>query len=255
MHDEIVQDIAIRLQRAEENHESIPRLTSEFPRIDYSEARSIARARDQLRRRSGQTRIGYKLGWTSAAMRTVFGITRPNWGTLWSGMQLSSTCSAKKFVHAKAEPEIAFVVGRPLGGQVDAGQVLESDGRWALAIEIVDPRWPDYEFTFEENTADNSSAAAFVLGKEFTVDRDPSTIDVLFESIEEQSRGRGANAMESPAQAVAWLCQQLSDEGSLLEQGDVILTGGLTAPVDVYHGQKLRLRSEELGSVSIDFVA
>ena len=58
--------------------------TARYPGLTWHDARAIARRRDEMRRNAGETFIGYKLGWTSAAMREALGIDRPNWGTLWA---------------------------------------------------------------------------------------------------------------------------------------------------------------------------
>src|SRR5688572_16806283 len=46
------------------------------PTLDWADARLIAQQRDAIRRDEGDTPIGYKLGWTSAAMREALGIDR-----------------------------------------------------------------------------------------------------------------------------------------------------------------------------------
>ena len=52
----------------------------------------------------------------------------------------------------------------------------------------------------------------------------------------ESRSGRGSAAMGSPAEAVAWLVRELAERGAALEAGMVVLTGGITAPVDLRPG-------------------
>lgn len=247
-----IQDIAVQLADAEKNRVPVPRIETRYPEIDYANARCIALARDELRVVEGRRRLGYKLGWTSSAMRDALGIDQPNWGTLWDYMQIGSEVAASQFIHAKAEPEIAFIATENLTGQPTSQDVIDSKGYWALAIEIVDPRWPSYEFSFEENTADNSSAAGFVLGEKFQFKGDPNEIEIRFSSQDGARVGRGANAMGSPAEAVAWFTGCLNADGTPLFAGDIVLTGGLTAPADIFAGQSLRVESRGLPTVTVD---
>ena len=54
--------------------------------------------------------------------------------------------------------------------------------------------------------------------------------------------------MGSPAEAVAYIVRQLHDRRTALEPGMVVLTGGVTAPVDLVVGQTVRVSSPELGA-------
>ncbi len=45
-----------------------------------------------------------------------------------------------------------------------ADDVIRAAASWSIGIEVVNPRWSSYEFTWLDNTADNSSAAAIAIG-------------------------------------------------------------------------------------------
>ena len=57
--------------------------------------------------------------------------------------------------------------------------------------------------------------------------------------------------MGSPAEAVAWLVRELAERGAALEAGMVVLTGGITAPVDLRPGLEITVSSPQLGSCSV----
>ncbi|MFT3873676.1 MAG: hypothetical protein QM714_13710 [Nocardioides sp.] len=46
---------------------------------------------------------------------------------------------------------------------------------------------------------------------------------------------------------MAWLVAQLHERGAALEPGMVVLTGGITAPVDLVKGLTVRAESPQLG--------
>lgn len=235
--------LAVELRLAETRAEPVELLTARFPKLDFTAARRIARARDELRRVDGDVPVGYKLGWTSEAMRGALGIDQPNWGTLWRSQLRFATIDTSKLIHPKLEPELVARVGangKPVG--------------WALGLEVVDPRFPSYDLDWLDNTADNSSAAAVVVG-EFSPVTSPAAIEIEFGDETESRRGRGAAAMGDPMTAVDWLIESLASEGlgEHLTEGDIVFTGGICAPFDVVAGKTYTATAPELGSVSLAF--
>ncbi|MFW2383322.1 MAG: hypothetical protein ACN4GZ_16330 [Acidimicrobiales bacterium] len=61
----------LELFEAAEAAAPVPLLTDRFIDLSWEEARAVARATDDVRRRRGETPIGFKLRWTSAAMRSA----------------------------------------------------------------------------------------------------------------------------------------------------------------------------------------
>ena len=57
--------------------------------------------------------------------------------------------------------------------------------------------------------------------------------------------------MGSPAEAVAWLVRVLSTEGGSVRAGDIVFTGGLTAPFDLDVGTTYSVRSSVLPPVEL----
>ena len=71
---------------------------------------------------------------------------------------------------------------------------------------------------------------------------------VEFSDGDETRVGVGANAMGDPYEAVAWLARSLRAEGTELLAGQIVFTGGLTAPFDLCDTVSYRLRSPDLPS-------
>jgi 2-keto-4-pentenoate hydratase len=251
-----VRSIALGLREAELAGTIAVNPSCLFPTLDWADARLIALERDRLRIDDGDDPIGYKLGWTSMAMREALGIDRPNWGTLWASQRLDGMrdgmLDCRVLRHPKVEPEIVYVAARPLAGDgVDAHAVVDAARGWALGIEVVHPRFASYDFTWLDNTADNSSAVAIAVGPAATLDVDPATVDIAFGDGTLERVGRGDLAMGSPAEAVAWLVRSLADEGGSLRAGDIVFTGGLTAPFDLSVGTTYSARSSSLAPIEL----
>ena len=154
----------------------------------------------------------------------------------------------RRLIHPKAEPEFAFLADTSLEGEgVTALDVVRA-GRWAVALEVVDPRWTSYDFDWLDNTADGSSAAAYIEGDFHSSSVPPERFGLTMDVEDTSHQGAGESAMGSPAEAVAYLVRQLDDRGTALERGMVVLTGGITAPVDLVAGQTVCVSSPELGS-------
>lgn len=245
-------EFARQLRSAELGGTAVPLASKTFTNLDWRRARQIAVERDKLRVEDGDIRIGYKLGWTSAAMRDALGIDRPNWGTLWRSQRIDRRLDMTILRHAKVEPEIVYVAGIELrGAEVDASVVVANASGWAIGIEVVHPRWSSFDFTWLDNTADNSSAGAVAIGPVRQLGIDPATLKVEFSDQIDSRRGSGEQAMGSPAEAVAWLARQLATEDRSIEPGDIVFTGGLTSPFDVTAGSRYTASCSELGTVEV----
>ena len=57
--------------------------------------------------------VGYKLGYTSEAMRKQMHIDSPNWGRLTRAMYFNET-DQPLLVHPRIEPEVALILGETL---------------------------------------------------------------------------------------------------------------------------------------------
>jgi 2-keto-4-pentenoate hydratase len=81
-----------------------------------------------------------------------------------------------------------------------------------------------------DNTADSSSAAAFILGPahDFRQLNESDGTVQLFEQEVLIAQGRVQGTLGGPLLALQWLARQLFDRSMALEQGMIILTGGLT---------------------------
>lgn len=197
------------------------------PGIDDDDAYAIQDELSALRYARGEVRRGWKLGYTSAAMREQMGIARPNFGPLTDAMLVESGAVVNGLVQAKVEPEVAVVVG--------------ADGSFSYfaALEIVDSVWADYAFTWASNTADGSSATGVVLGPALAT---AEVEAVLTLDGEEVARGHSSAAMGHPDHAMAWLAEQLAERKDAWAPGDVIITGGLTRAQPIGPGMRAEAR-------------
>lgn len=234
-----VATLAARLQRASGDIQAGAPLSGDFPDLTEADAYMI---QAELLRLKGGARTGYKLGFTSAAMREQMGVDHPNSGVLLADMRLpEQRLPAGALIQPRVEPEIAILLRRDLrGAQLTPEQVAAATAAVLPAIEVVDSRYRDYRFKSVDNIADNSSAARYLLGAPRALSDvgDLRLIGVLL-SIDGVlvDQGLGVAALGSPLAAVAWLAGHLSARGEGLQAGEVVLTGGLTRAYALAPGQ------------------
>jgi 2-keto-4-pentenoate hydratase len=211
-----------------------------------------------LHRSAGRRVVGYKLGYTSAAMRRQMGVDAPNYGPLFDDMIVESGGTVDGYMQPRLEPEVAVVLGRDLAGR----GLLLHEAAAAVAevrscLEIVDSVWRDYRFSVEQNTADGSSAAGVVLGSDLEVDAlDCHRVHVSL-AVDGNGVGTatGAAASGHPLNGLIWLCAQLARVGEGLRAGQVVITGGLTAAVPLTPGSRIEATYDRGVSVAVSRAA
>lgn len=194
------------------------------------------RVQDELtacRLAAGRRVCGFKLGYTSAAMREQMGVTAPNYGPLYEDMFLPPGVVTDRFVQPRVEPEVAVVLAKDLAGaDLQLHEIAAAVGEVRASLEIVDSVWDGYRFTAELNTADGSSAAGVILGPELGVaplDSHRPSVNVHIGG-ETVAAASASAASGHPLLGVRWLCATLAARGLPgLRAGQTVITGGLTA--------------------------
>lgn len=234
-----ITELAVQLQRAATERRAGTPLSDARPDLDEADAYAIQAA---LLKRMGGVRVGYKLGFTSAAMREQMGVEHPNSGVLLADMRLGTArLPAAELIQPRLEPEIAILLGHDLrGAAVTPEQVAAATAAVLPALEVVDSRYRDYRFKAVDNIADNSSAARYLTGAPRALSDvgDLRLTGVLLEidgiTVDQ---GLGAAALGSPLASVAWLVRHLAARGEGLAAGELVLTGGLTRAYPLQSGQ------------------
>jgi 2-keto-4-pentenoate hydratase len=250
-----IEDCACALLSAARDRKTIARLSDSIAGLDERVAYAIQDRTVALR---ASRPVGFKLGYTSAAMRAQMNIEHPNYGVLTQDMRIAagSECVAlQALIHPLVEPEIALVVGKDLFGDgFDRSRIYPYVDAVLPALEIVDTRYHDYRFLAVDNISDNSSGARFITGAPCrpAAVRDLRLLGVLLWSEGmDLDHGIGANALGDPLSALAWLANFLSASGKSIPAGSVVLTGGLTRAYALSAGQTFVGEFADLGVVKV----
>ncbi|HJQ43200.1 MAG TPA: fumarylacetoacetate hydrolase family protein [Jatrophihabitantaceae bacterium] len=195
---------------------------------DLAAAYAIQRELVQRRVERGERIVGSKLGFTSKAKMAQMGVSEIIVGRLTDAMQVDNGADVDlaRFIHPRIEPEIAFHLGR----DVDR-DIADCVDAVAPALEIIDSRYRDFRFSLPDVIADNTSAAAFVVG-EWQPVRDVADLPVrLLVDGAEVEAGSSAAILGHPLRALEELVELAAKYDIALRTGDVILAGAATAAV------------------------
>jgi 2-keto-4-pentenoate hydratase len=234
-------------------------LTARYPGLGIGGAYAIQLAQVAAWRDAGARVKGHKVGLTSAAMQQQLGVDQPDFGHLLDTMFLPAGTPADygRFLQPRAEPEIAFVLGRALTGPgVTVAEAIAAVDFVLPALEIIDSRIADWKITLADTIADNASSGGVVLGTR------PVRLESLDLSLtgcvlqrngEIAGTGAGGAVLGSPVNALVWLANTLGGRGVTLAAGQVVLPGSVTTAIPFSAGDTVSATFDRIGSVSVTF--
>ncbi|EFC81442.1 2-keto-4-pentenoate hydratase [Parafrankia sp. EUN1f] len=234
-------------------------LTATWPGLTVPDAYAIQLAQVRHWTAAGDEVKGHKVGLTAAAMRRQLGVFEPDYGHLMGSMfELEGLpIAASRFLAPRIEPEIAFVLARPLSGPgVTAAQAAAAVEFVLPALEIIDSRIADWRITLADTIADNASSGAVVLGGRPTP---LHAVNLRLAGCTLHSggalvaTGAGGAALGSPLNALVWLANTLGELGVTLHPGQVVLSGSVTAAQPVPASGVVTATFGGLGSVTAAF--
>ena len=216
-----------------------------------------------LERRSARPHFGWKIAATSVAGQRHIGVDGPLAGRLLAerahadGATLAFGANHMRVV----EPEFAFRFGRALAPRAApwrVEEVLDAVASLHPAIEIPDSRYDDFASVgAPQLIADDACAHEFVLGP--AAPAGWRAVDLVTHRVQAtvagrlEREGRGENVLGDPRVALAWLADELSALGIVIEAGQVVTTGTCAPPLPVAPGDSVRADFGALGVVTLRF--
>jgi 2-oxo-3-hexenedioate decarboxylase len=226
---------------------------SEKSKYTLDEAYDIQSASIQRRLNRGEKRNGMKMGFTSRAKMIQMGLNDMIWGRLTDGMMVEDgdTISLKNYVHPRVEPEIAFLLKRPLPYPCTAAEAIAAVDGVAPAMEIIDSRYKNFKFSLEDVVADNASSSSFVVGPWHKPDTDLENLGMVMEFNGRPVQiGSSAAILGQPVRSLVSAARLTAEAGEGLEAGWIVMAGGATAAEALRPGIHVRNTVQGLGSVA-----
>ncbi|MEZ4238998.1 MAG: fumarylacetoacetate hydrolase family protein [Myxococcota bacterium] len=245
--------MAARLDDAAMAANAVAQLSAEA-QITVPQAYEVQALNVGRRLSRGERLVGIKMGFTSRAKMIQMGLSDLIWGRLTSGMRLEDggVVDFARYVHPRIEPEVAFLLGAPLQGEVSPAEAGAAVEAVAPAMELIDSRYRDFKFSLPDVIADNASSSGFVVGAWRDPAIDLATLGMVMEVDGVPAQiGSSAAILGHPLRSLAAASRVVAGAGMRLEPGMIVLAGGATAAVALKAGQHVRMVAQGLGQVQV----
>ena len=254
--DDQIAELAADHEQARLTATSIDPVSRRYPDVTLEDAYAIQAAWVALQVEAGSVVRGQKIGLTSRAMQQAMKIDEPDYGILFDYMFIPNGGSlvVANHVDPKIEVELAFVLKNDLtGADVTADDVYDATDHVVAALELIDARsyrvHPDdgVSRTVRDTIADNAANAGIVVGDvKVPVDevrngelRWAGAICSRNGVVEET--GVAAGVLGDPVQGIVWLARLLHGLGIPLQEGETVLAGSFTRPLDCRVGDEFHV--------------
>ncbi len=204
----------------------------------------------------GRRICGRKIGVTSQAVMDQIGVDQPDFGTLFVDMEFGDGIAlpADRLLQPRAEGEVALVLEHDLDhGEHSFNDIVRAVAYALPSIEVVDSRIANWDISIVDTVADNASCGVYVLGgRPVPLDRvDLRTVPMSMTiNGDKVSEGVGAACLGHPLHAARWLADTMSERGTPLRAGDVVMTGALGPMRPIAPGDVVEADFGELGTVT-----
>lgn len=248
--------IAKRLDDAAQQSEPVEQI-SKTRNLTIEEAYATQQILVSKRLLRGNQLRGIKMGFTSKAKMEQMGVHDMIWGLLTSDMFIPQDGEVERdrFIHPRAEPEIAFRLACDVHDAVPLESIKNVVDALAPAIEIIDSRFKNFKFSLADVIADNCSSAAYCIGEWMTVDSLIQNIDIqLLINNQIEQAGNSSAILGNPWQSVVDATRLAAEYGHVLRKGDVILAGAATPASFIQAGQEIKMLASGFEPVTFKLV-
>ena len=214
------------------------------PGFDLDAAYSVEAELVRMRRASGRTTVGRKVGYANKAVWRALKLDTLVWAHMYDDTVQyapahTASLAIERMCAPKIEPEIVFKLRTPLDGVSEPADVLEHVEWVALGFEIIDCVFADWKFQPQDFVAAFGLHAGLIVGEPRAVNR--ATIPELADQLarfsvtltrngEVLAQGSGKNSLRSPALCLAELSAAVSRRtpDDPLSAGELVSSGTLT---------------------------
>lgn len=254
----LVREKARRIVELFRSRKHIEILPAELYPLDLDEAYAIRRAFQEIEETEGRGAIaGYKIGLTTSVMQKLCGVDEPCYGAIFAREvhHVRAELSAGDYCRIGVETEIALRLGDDLPQGGDLPRLAAAVESCMAAIELLDDLRHDYtRLDAAAMVAGNVWNAGVVLGRPVT---DWQALDLtgltarLSINGREIGSGISSEVMGNPLNALAWLADKLSEAGTPLRRGMIVMTGSMVPIQYPAAGDQVLVEVAELGAAEL----
>jgi 2-keto-4-pentenoate hydratase len=224
--------------------------------------------RDQLIAAGFGRLVGYKIGGTTPVMQRYLNIDHPCSGNILAKglMRAGATLAPASYVRPGVECEIGVEIWNeltPAQAPFTRATVAAAVGGVFSVIEVVDDRYVHWRSVDPPTlVADDFFHAGLVLGRRQT-NWNTATLGADLAALtgaawvngKEVGRGRGADILGDPMEALAWLANHCARRGAGLPRGTLVSLGSLVQTHWLEPGDVVDIEIERLGPVRLTYPA
>ena len=200
---------------------------------------------------------GHKLGLVSEGKQEQLGIPEPIFGYVTEENVLDDrTIPTEDMIAPRLEAEVGFILGEDVSAPASPTDIMMATDAVVPVVEILESRFKGWTIpTPQDVIADNTSTGHVFIGETM---RAPTDVDLKTEGVvvtvdgETQSTGVGADVMGHPARSVAWLVNRLEDLDEGLEAGELVMSGGVSAALDIEPGDVYNVEFADIGAIELN---
>jgi len=236
----------------------VPTLSDRWPTMQTRDAYRIQEECLREWAASGRTLLGYKILLTRPELQQRFHTREPAFGRLLDDSILAdrSVVDVASVVHATAEPEVAFQLGRDVSASWSSLDEVRCAIRTVAASIEIPTRHMAWGSKLTNVVADNGGAGYAVIGRPNARGL-PPTLRGLNVVVRKNgvpvAQGNTDAAYGDPVRALAWLARRLALVGQALKAGQVIMTGSCTPAIEVQPGDIVDVEIQSIGCASAQF--
>ena len=239
--------------------------------LSIAEAYQVQDRVAQMRIDGGEEAVGFKVGCTSQAIRSQFGLQEPISGRLFTpyiykadvnktgANETAVQLDWRDYINCAIEPEMVFKIGRELGEE-DL-----SDDALIDAIEYVSPGIELHNFKFwfspptsQELICSGGIHAGLVIGRQKVLPEELSFKNELFRVYKDEepiTQAPASEIMGGPLKSLRWLVNSLVRRGMVLEKGSFVIPGSPVELVPITQDTNLRIEIDGVGHLCAGFKA
>jgi len=255
----VTEELAAALWRARTEGGLVPRAAG-----DSLVSEDVAyRVQREVVSLAAATRVGWKVGATSAAAQALLATDAPVTAPMLAGECFASPAGVAVFgghdTSVECEFAFRFADDLPRKGAYGRAEVLAAVAALIPAIEIVGCRFEGglSGLGAVRLIADMAANTAWIKGPEHANwgATDPKHRSVrLYRDDKVIAEGIGANALGNPLDVLQWIANHLSVLGDGIKAGEVVSTGTCTGVTPIASGDTLVADFGDLGRVRVRFV-
>ena len=231
--------------------QSLATFTSRDPSFDAARGYEVAAELHAARVARGEQPVGRKIGFTNRNIWDEYGVREPIWGyvydtTLFRPRGGHASAAIGEFAEPRIEPEIVLhFKSAPPVTRNEAG-ILDCIDWIAHGFEIVQSPFSGWKFKAADTIAVNGLHGMLVVGDPVPMASIPECAKrlrefgiVLRKGGAVAAEGGGANVLDSPLLALAYLVDLLAHQPHYppVAAGELVTTGTLTAALPVTPGE------------------